>query len=223
MKEQGYTVIPDEFLGLGLNVYETLALSVIYGFSQDGNSLYAGGLRYLATKCLCSRETIKRALKTLTEQGYIEKQKRVTNGVTYYDYRVGSERPGVGSERPGGRVRETHQNKIENIYKYNTLSNTREGKFQKPSVTEVSEYCQVRKNAIDPQHFCDFYESNGWRVGKNPMKDWKAAVRTWEKRQGVAPAQHRQRPPMRSATVESFHQMQDLVNQCAHDLNSMNK
>ena len=53
--------------------------------------------------------------------------------------------------------------------------------FSKPSVEEVREYCQQRKNSVDPETFVDFYESKGWKVGKNPMKDWKACVRTWEK------------------------------------------
>jgi hypothetical protein len=53
-------------------------------------------------------------------------------------------------------------------------------KFKKPTVFEVHEYCYERKNTVDYMKFIDYYESNGWRVGKNPMKDWKAAIRTWE-------------------------------------------
>lgn len=53
--------------------------------------------------------------------------------------------------------------------------------FVKPTLEEVAEYCNERRNGIDPQQFIDHYTSNGWKVGKNPMKDWKAAVRTWEK------------------------------------------
>lgn len=53
-------------------------------------------------------------------------------------------------------------------------------KFSPPSVDEVRAYCQERQNCVDPQRFVDFYTSNGWKVGKNSMKDWKAAVRTWE-------------------------------------------
>ena len=56
-------------------------------------------------------------------------------------------------------------------------------KFVKPSVDEVRAYCTERGNGIDPESFVDFYESKGWKVGNNPMKDWKAAVRTWEKRE----------------------------------------
>jgi hypothetical protein len=57
------------------------------------------------------------------------------------------------------------------------------GKLRPPSVDDVAAYCRERGNSVDPQQFVAFYESNGWRVGKNPMRDWKAAVRTWERRQ----------------------------------------
>lgn len=54
--------------------------------------------------------------------------------------------------------------------------------FIKPSINEVKQYCLERNNNINPEYFIDYYEANGWKVGKNPMKDWKAAIRTWEKR-----------------------------------------
>ena len=53
--------------------------------------------------------------------------------------------------------------------------------FKPPSVEEVREYCCERMNNVNAEAFVDFYESKGWMVGKNKMKDWKAAVRTWEK------------------------------------------
>lgn len=57
-------------------------------------------------------------------------------------------------------------------------------KFHAPTVEEVREYCYERENNVDPEHFVAYYESNGWKVGKNSMKDWKAAVRSWEQRDG---------------------------------------
>lgn len=54
--------------------------------------------------------------------------------------------------------------------------------FTPPSLEEVQAYCQERDNNVDPQRFIDFYESKGWLVGKNKMKSWEAAVRTWESR-----------------------------------------
>ncbi len=53
--------------------------------------------------------------------------------------------------------------------------------FKPPTVEEVQEYCSERMNNVNAESFVDFYESKGWMVGKNKMKDWKAAVRTWEK------------------------------------------
>ena len=57
--------------------------------------------------------------------------------------------------------------------------------FQKPTVEEINQYCTERNNKVDPQRFFDFYESKGWKVGKEPMKDWKACVRTWERNKPV--------------------------------------
>ena len=54
--------------------------------------------------------------------------------------------------------------------------------FVPPTLQEVKAYCQERNNGINPQSFIDFYESKGWLIGKTKMKDWKAAVRTWEQR-----------------------------------------
>lgn len=54
--------------------------------------------------------------------------------------------------------------------------------FKKPTVIEIQEYCNERHNSIDAQHFFDYYESNGWKVGQNSMKDWQATIRNWERR-----------------------------------------
>ena len=51
--------------------------------------------------------------------------------------------------------------------------------FSPPSLSEVSDYIKEKHYAVDPQRFIDYYTSNGWKVGKNPMRDWKAAVRNW--------------------------------------------
>ena len=61
------------------------------------------------------------------------------------------------------------------------VSNTKKKRFVKPTVEEVKQYCIERNNNVNAEQFYDYYESNGWKVGKNSMKDWKAAVRTWER------------------------------------------
>lgn len=55
-------------------------------------------------------------------------------------------------------------------------------RFSPPTVAEVADYCWERHNNVDPDRFVDFYAAKGWMVGSSPMKDWKAAVRTWEQR-----------------------------------------
>ena len=54
-------------------------------------------------------------------------------------------------------------------------------RFTAPTLEEVKAYCVERKNNVDAERFIDYYTANGWKVGKNPMKDWKAAVRSWER------------------------------------------
>jgi len=63
----------------------------------------------------------------------------------------------------------------------NNLNNDKEiNKFIKPEISEIIDYCKARKNTVDPNKFFNYYESNGWMVGRNKMKNWKAAIVTWE-------------------------------------------
>lgn len=81
----------------------------------------------------------------------------------------------------------------ENLKDNNTSTNNKEinnnkllftkKNFKKPTLDEVQQYCSERKNNISAEKFIDYYESNGWKVGRNSMKDWKATVRNWEKNQ----------------------------------------
>ena len=66
------------------------------------------------------------------------------------------------------------------------------GHFQKPTIDEVRAYCKERNNGVDSDRWFNYYEANGWKVGKNAMKDWKAAVRTWEKN---SPKKHTENLP----------------------------
>lgn len=55
--------------------------------------------------------------------------------------------------------------------------------FKPPSLEEVQEYCKSRQSSVNAERFMDYYTANGWKVGKNSMKDWKAAVRNWERQE----------------------------------------
>lgn len=74
----------------------------------------------------------------------------------------------------------------------NTINNTinnpsnnidvKKEKFKKPSIEELIDFCNQNLLNVDPKHFIDFYNSNGWKVGKNSMKDWQATARNWHRR-----------------------------------------
>ena len=70
----------------------------------------------------------------------------------------------------------------DSIDKDSIESKAKSTRFVPPTIEEVREYCKERGNNVDAERFVDFYSAKGWMVGKNKMKDWKACVRTWEKR-----------------------------------------
>jgi len=70
-----------------------------------------------------------------------------------------------------------------NINNTNLTDSNKKAFFKKPSVIDIIDYCKERNNNIDAEAFIDFYESKDWKIGKNKMKDWKACVRTWERRE----------------------------------------
>lgn len=88
------------------------------------------------------------------------------------DVSVGKVR--IGKDRLG-------EDSIGKDSKGESLRGEKAKRFIPPTVEEVESYCSERGNGIDAQSFIDFYESKGWMIGKNKMKDWKAAVRTWER------------------------------------------
>lgn len=82
------------------------------------------------------------------------------------------------------------------------ISNTTAKRFVVPSVAEVDAYCRSRGNGIDADRFVSYYESNGWMVGRNHMKDWKAAVRTWERKDA---------PQKQAKTMTSFYDIAERM------------
>ena len=88
---------------------------------------------------------------------------------------------------------------------------TKRKRFEKPSISDIKQYCMERNNNIDANQFYDYYESNGWKVGKNSMKDWKAAVRTWE------------RSEYRNVKVSKKQQAIDVVNDLMQEFGGANE
>lgn len=171
---------------LGLKGNELIVFAFINGYSQEGQGCYYGSLATLQRVCgIASRQTAIDVLKALIEKGYITKTESYQSGVKRVLYSV-CPKIGQGVQKLDRVCPENgHNNK--DIY-INTLSNKGDSRFHKPSLEEIKAYCRERNNKVDPEQFFNFYESKGWIIGKSPMKDWRAAVRTWEQREKeVAP------------------------------------
>lgn len=189
MDYRGYTIIQDWMLDLPLSYREIAVYAIIYGFSQDGETRFEGSLAYIARKTKSSRDTARNALRRLMEENLIERTIVNKNGVEFHTYRanpVGGGKIQGGMEKfneGGGKIQPNNKEDNKDIY---TLSNKRGG-FVPPTIEQVQAYCTERGNRVNADAFIAFYESNGWKVGKNAMKDWKAAVRTWEQRDNAKP------------------------------------
>lgn len=177
------------------NYYAVIPADVRYNKNLSPNSklLYAeitalcnmNGKCTASTQYFCklyevSRSSIQNWLKLLEVNGYITRDVK---------YKQGSREIESRSiklvDNPSLKIY-TDNNNI-NINNTNITYSNKKGRFKKPSVNDIIDYCKERNNNIDAEAFIDFYESKDWKIGKNKMKDWKAAVRTWERRETKKP------------------------------------
>lgn len=84
---------------------------------------------------------------------------------------------------------------------------TKRKRFEKPTLSQITQYCLERNNNVNAEQFYDYYESNGWKVGKNAMKDWKACVRTWERNGYDRPIKKK------NNKHDALNDMRDLMNE----------
>lgn len=189
VKNENYIVIQGFMVNeLHLKGNELIIYAIIYGFSQD-NQDYRGSQQYLADWTNTNRRNVVRILKSLIDKDLIEKTDEIINGVKFCRYRcknvIGYDKMSQGgvTNCHRGYDKMSHNNIDNNIY--NNIvkeKDKKEKRFIPPTIHEVDAYCRERGNNINAESFIDFYESKGWMVGKNKMKDWKACVRTWEQR-----------------------------------------
>ena len=202
-KTENYTVMSNtHFKDKRLSLKAMGILSLMLSLPDNWDYSVAG----LAAIVSDGRDSINKALSELEKYGYLERV-RATNekgqfaGYVYNVYEVQkTEKP--FTENPYTEKPKTEKPFTENPEQLNTntsntnTSNTKKSStksFTPPTVEEVDAYCRERNNNINPERFVDYYESNGWKVGRNSMKDWKAAVRTWE-RNGYQKQQKPQTP-----------------------------
>lgn len=85
-------------------------------------------------------------------------------------------------ENQNNQKNQNNQNNHNEQTETKTKTKTETYRGKKPTLDEVVQYCQERNNGVDANRWFDYYSANGWRVGRNPMKDWRATVRTWERK-----------------------------------------
>tara|TARA_R110001583_G_scaffold1732_1_gene13437 strand:- start:1915 stop:2535 length:621 start_codon:yes stop_codon:yes gene_type:complete len=143
-----------------------------------GGTCYASN-RYFSELYGKNKVTISRWIKELKERGYIS---------VSYTYKEGSNEIANRyiqicftplSKNDKGVLTKMLKSSNTSI---NNKSINNKVSFKIPTIMQVKEYCTERKNNVDAETFCDFYESKDWLIGKSKMKNWKASVRTWEKR-----------------------------------------
>ena len=88
---------------------------------------------------------------------------------------------------------------------------TKRKRFEKPTLSQITQYCLERNNNVNAEQFFDYYESNGWKVGKNAMKDWKACVRTWERNE------YRKPNSKKNSKEDAINVVKELMNEYADE------
>lgn len=185
----------------GLSVTEKFVLLTLADYHRTDDKLAWPSVATLAADCLMTARGVQQILARLIENGFIVKTKEGggRGNVAGYqivgvDVKKGEPQTLNGyaenkvSPHSGARKGERNPaqpamcNKEEPVFELGERDTpARERKiFTKPSREEVRAYCELRGNSVNPDAWFDHYTSNGWMVGRAMMKDWQAAIRTWE-------------------------------------------
>jgi hypothetical protein len=177
------------------NYYAIIPANVRYdkGLTPNAKLLYAeitalcnmNGKCTASTQYFCnlyevSRVSIQKWLKSLADKNYIKRVNIYKQGSKEILSRV------ITLVNTPSKEKFTDNTNI-NINNTNLTDSNKKALFKKPKKIEIKIYCIERQNNINFEAFYDFYESKNWMIGKNKMKDWKAAVRTWERRDKKEP------------------------------------
>lgn len=210
-KKGYYAIIPANVrYDKRLNANAKLLFGELTALSNERGYCWASN-RYFAELYEVSVQSISSWVRALKECGYISLQLEYVEGTKQVKHRyikmVGNptlenlntsprklDDPTLENFQPSPKkfddptlenfkVNTTSNNTINNTMNRGVITPEKKVKksFVKPTLTEVIDYCNESQANIDPQGFIDFYDSKGWMVGRNKMKDWKACVRTWKR------------------------------------------
>lgn len=155
--------------------------------THEERGIYITMICHLADKGFLSREHMHSICKGCAFSSLLISKFTVDENGNYFNKRLRAEmekrRLYTESRRKNAKAYAQHmenENENENI---NVVKDKKA--FNLPTIEEVRAYCKERGNDVDPSKWHNFYSAKGWMIGKNKMKDWKAAVRTWETKHGI--------------------------------------
>ena len=179
-KPNYYAIIPAEVRYADITPNAKLLYAEITALLQMNGVCFASN-KYFSDLYNKNKVTISRWISELSKKGFI----KIT-----FTYKDGSKeianryiqicKEGINKDDKEvlAKMLKSNNTSINN----NLTDSNKKALFKKPTIIDVKNYCNLRKNNIDAEAFYDFYQSKNWMVGKNKMKDWKASIRTWEQR-----------------------------------------
>ena len=168
---------------------EKILLMEIDSFTAKDRECYISN-EYIAELLGVSVSWASKCLSHLLELGFVrvvkfDGRKRYVESTIQFKADLNE-----SSMQDGTKVPYTNNN--EYINNNNSLYKKGSSRFQKPTIEEIRQYCLGKGYNVDAEQFFNFYESKGWVVGKSPMKNWRAAVSTWNKREKEIPRRKRE-------------------------------
>lgn len=181
-----------------LKANEKLLYGEITALSNKTGICYATN-KYFAELYDVEVETISRWIKNIKDLGYIDTDLIYKNNTKEIDKRIikiygvpidkkistyiPENQEGYSQNNQEGIDKKVKENNTSiNNTSNNIKENIKRKNFVKPTLEELKEYCASSSLSVDCQYFYDYYESNGWKVGRNQMKDWKATLRNWNRK-----------------------------------------
>ena len=167
---------------------EKILLMEIDSFTAKDRECYISN-EYIAELLGISVSWASKCLSHLLELGFVrvvkfDGRKRYVESTIQFKADLNE-----SSMQDGTKVQHTNNNEYINN---NSLYKKGSSRFQKPTIEEIRQYCLEKGYNVDAEQFFNFYESKGWVVGKSPMKNWRAAVSTWNKREKEIPQRKRE-------------------------------
>lgn len=176
--------IPKEiWLDERLSALEKVIFCEIDSLSSEDRGCFASN-KHIADFCQCSETKVSNAISKLVEIGYVviesfDGRNRICKSALQKVQVCLTENARQPYKKCKADLQKVQDSNTDSNTENNTGRNTK--RFIKPTIQEVKAYCLERNNGVDAERWYNYYSANGWKVGKNPMKDWKATVRYWER------------------------------------------